>query len=154
MMKVEKPELVNALAILLSDKVTFSFMLQGGHWNVTGPDFHQYHGFFGMIYGDVEGAIDPLAENIRKMGAMAPSKLSDFARMTNISETSCEGDPQKILKSLYDANEVIIGDVNDAFMIASNLNEQGIADFLVGRDDMHKKWRWQISASMGQGLSF
>lgn len=145
---VQKPELVNALATVLSDAAVFSFMLQGAHWNVTGPDFHQYHNFFAMIYEDVEDSIDPTAENIRKLGSMAPSKLSDFMRLTKITETDCQGDPQHMMKSLYAANNVMIEDINAAFAIANAFGEQGVADFMASRDDMHKKWRWQLEASM------
>jgi len=145
---VKSPELVNALAVVLSDTVTFTFMLSGAHWNVTGSDFSQYHDFFGEIYKDVQGAIDPTAENIRKLGAMAPSKLTDFVAMSRIVPRDCMGPVQKTLGDLIVANSVVIDGVGECLAIADACNEQGIADFLAGRDDMHKKWGWQLSASL------
>lgn len=32
-------------------------------------------------------------------------------------------------------------------LAATDANEQGIANFLAERDDMHKKWRWQLEAT-------
>lgn len=147
-MHVSKPELVNALATVLSDSVVLSYKLQGAHWNVVGADFHQNHEFFAMIYADIDGSIDPTAENIRKLGALAPSNLSDFLRITNISESATGNSFQELLKDCYEALEVSITDVNIAFDIASSAREQGIADFLAARDDMLKKWRWQMLSSM------
>jgi len=46
-----------------------------------GPDFHQYHSFFAMIYEDVASAIDPLAENMRKLGALAPRGITELAAL-------------------------------------------------------------------------
>lgn len=147
---VDKSPLIDAMATVLGDSIVFLYKLQGAHWNVVGPDFHQYHsGFFSMIYEDVEDAIDPAAENIRKLGAFAPSRLQDFARLSNISDDEFTGFyPKDLLQDLYYANEILIKDIERAFALADGLNEQGVADFLAGRDDMHKKWRWQIESSL------
>ena len=147
-MNVAKPELVNALATLLSDNVVIKYLFQSSHWNITGQDFHQYHDFFGALYADVEGAIDVVAEDIRKLGAPAPAMLSDFLRLTNIPEKPCGSSVQELLLACYEANEIIISDINDTFNIANSMNEQGIADDMAARDSIHKKWRWMMKASL------
>ena len=150
-MQPNKPELINALATVLSDFVVLSYKLQSAHWNVVGADFHQNHSFFAMIYGDVDGAVDPTAENIRKLGAPAPGTLGDFLRLSNIQESTPGNSFQELLADCYEANEIAISDINYAFQVATSTDEQGIADFLASRDDMHKKWRWQMSASFDNG---
>jgi DNA-binding ferritin-like protein len=50
-------------------------------------------------------------------------------------------------KALLTINEGLIKSVNLAFKAANDANEQGIANFLAERDDMHKKWAWQLKAS-------
>lgn len=145
-------ELVDCLAEVLADAVVLSFKAQGHHWNVMGPDFTEYHMFFGAIYEDVYSMIDPTAENIRKMGGLAPYRLRDFARATGINDAQCGTDPRAMCHDLYVANDVIIASINRAFECASDANEQGIADFLASRDDIHKKWRWQLRAHMGNEM--
>lgn len=147
-MRVEKPALVNALAVVLGDAAVLSYKILGAHWNVIGPDFHQNHAFFQMLYEDVESSIDPLAENIRKMGAPAPFRLSDLGALSRIKETTPPPEFMQLCLDIFDANEIIISDIAEAFSVATQMNEQGIADFLASRDDMHKKWRWQLSASL------
>lgn len=147
-MNVSKPELVNALATLLSDSVVIKYIFQGAHWNVTGQDFAQYHTMFGTFYEDVDDAIDIIAEDIRKLDAPAPSNLSDFLRLTNIPETSSKTSVQDLLKICYESNEIIITDINQAFSVADAVDEQGIADDLAARDAVHKKWRWMMKASL------
>jgi len=144
----EGGNLVECLAEALGNSAAMSHKVQGHHWNVMGPDFHEYHSFFAMIYEDVASAIDPLAENMRKLGALAPRGISELAALSSIEDMECGVDAQKMLVDLYSANEVVIESINEAFACASAANEQGIADFLAGRDDMHKKWRWQIGAMM------
>jgi starvation-inducible DNA-binding protein len=60
--------LTDSLKTVLSDAVTMYFTAHGFHWNVEGQDFSQYHDLFADIYEDVYSSIDPLAEDIRKLG--------------------------------------------------------------------------------------
>lgn len=154
-MRIDKPELVNALATVLSDSVVLSYKLQGAHWNVVGPDFNEYHDFFAKIYEDVDGAIDATAENIRKLGANAPSRLIDFARLATVdADSEPNNTPSALLSDIHAALEATIASTNYAFKMADSFDEQGIADFLAGRDDMLKKWRWQVAASLHNGESY
>ena len=151
-MDVQKPELVNALAIALSDSIVLSLKVQGAHWNVMGPDFAQYHEFFQEIYEDVYSAVDPLAENMRKLGATAPSKLVEFARLTNVEDTEVGCMCGQLAKDIEIANSVVLEHMKKTFKVADMFDEQGIADFIAGRIDMHHKWDWQLKATTTQGF--
>ena len=151
-MDVQKPELVNALAIALSDSIVFSLKVQGAHWNVMGPDFAQYHEFFQEIYEDAYSAVDPLAENMRKLGATAPSKLVEFARLTNVEDTEVGCMCIELTKDIQIANAVVLEHLKKTFKVADMFDEQGIADFIAGRIDMHHKWDWQLKATTTQGF--
>jgi starvation-inducible DNA-binding protein len=144
-----KQQLAQALAVLLSDTVTFKFLAHGYHWNVRGKDFPQFHDKFAEIYEEADGALDPLAENIRKLGFDAPFLLTDFAMLTSIEPIPVSADPIDMSAALYKANAQIIACVRDTFVIANALNEQGIANFLAERDDVHNKWAWQLGTIIG-----
>lgn len=141
--------LVDSMRVLLADVVTFSYMLQGAHWNVVGRSFHQDHTFFQMLYEDIEGSIDPLAENIRKAGGLAPSGLSDFQALRTIEDGPRSGDGTVFMSALLEANTVLIRSLTTLFEVADGENQQGIADFAAGRVDMHQKWDWQLRAHLG-----
>lgn len=140
-------ELIKSLKVLMSDVVTFYFMAHGYHWNVEGPDFSQYHGLFEDIYTDAYGSLDAIAENVRKLDDYAPFSLKKFSELTTVTFKDVEPTPKAMAKALLSANEEVIKTLNDAFKKASKADEQGIADFLAGRIDMHKKWAWQLRAS-------
>jgi starvation-inducible DNA-binding protein len=144
-----KQDLAQMLAVLLSDTVTFKFLAHGYHWNVRGKDFPQFHDKFAEIYEDADDAIDPMAENIRKLGFDAPFLLTDYASLTGIQAIPVSADPVDMSASLYQANAYIIGALRVAFDVATALNEQGIANFLADRDDNHNKWAWQLGTIIG-----
>lgn len=143
-------ELAEKLAHLLADTVTAKFILQGYHWNVLGPDFGEFHEFFGMLYEDVDGAIDDTAENILKVGFPAPYLLQDYAELSCIQEERLDGTSTTfMLQSALRVNDKMIACLHSAGELAEKCREFGLMDFLAGREDMHKKWNWQIKAFLG-----
>ena len=141
-------ELANCLKVVLADHYALYFKAQGYHWNVEGIDFSQYHDLFSSVYEDAIGAVDGIAENIRKLDAYAPFKMSRFAELATVAETEVGSDPRTMAADLIVALEAVIADNLVAFECASRVNEQGIADDLAARDGMLKKWRWQLRSSL------
>lgn len=149
-MHTPNPELAEKLAHLLADTVTARFILQGYHWNVLGPDFGEFHEFFGMLYEDVDSAIDDTAENILKVGFPAPYLLQDYTDLSCIKEERLDGTSITfMLQSALRVNEKMIDCLHGAGELAEKCREFGLMDFLAGREDMHKKWSWQIKAFLG-----
>jgi starvation-inducible DNA-binding protein len=143
-------DLAQKLAGVLSDTVSAKFILHGYHWNVLGPDFGEYHEFFGTLYSDVDGSIDPLAENILKLGYPAPYLLADFLEMSSINEERLDGtSSQFLLQSALRIMESLENSHTEAFHIAEAHDKQGLMDFLAGRIDMYARWVWQIKAFLG-----
>jgi uncharacterized protein len=148
-----KQDLEMRLRDLLGDVVTFKFLAHGFHWNVRGINFAQYHEFFGEIYEDADGSIDPIAENIRKLNFDAPFRLQDFIESADEIEPTDSSDPLEMCRSLYMANEDVRESIVHALACANELAEQGIVNFLAERQDMHSKWQWQLRAIVGDSFA-
>lgn len=140
-------ELTTALKTLLADVVSVYFQAHGYHWNVEGQDFSQYHALFGTIAEDIIGSIDPIAENVRKLDDYAPFMLTKLADLTTIEYKSVKPEPKAMAEALLKSNDQLIKSLNDVFSKANKANEQGIANFISERIDMHQKWAWQLKAS-------
>ena len=141
-------KLVDALKVLLADVVTEYFTAHGFHWNVEGIEFSQYHDLFEEIYSDIYGSIDPIAENIRKMDAYAPYTLTDFIKNRTIQPAGVSPIPETMVQELLKLNDGVLKSLNTAFKAATAADEQGIANFIAERIDMHEKWRWQLRVSV------
>lgn len=141
-------KLINSLKVLMSDVVTMYFVAHGYHWNVEGQDFSQYHALFEDIYSDVYSSIDPIAENLRKLDAYAPFTLSKFTELRTVESSEVKAEPRAMAKALIKVNDGVLSSLNSTFKIANeDANEQGIANFIAERIDMHQKWAWQLKAS-------
>lgn len=147
----ETPDLAEELNELLSDVFAFYFKAHSAHWNVTGPDFAEYHALFADIYDDVYDSIDPLAENVRKLGKPT---FTNLAQLALASEFAVAGvvttDARELAKDLRDTNALLLEEIAEALVCAGMHNQQGIFNFLADRQDAHQKWAWQLSASIGE----
>jgi hypothetical protein len=144
------PDLNEELAELLADVVSFYFRAHGAHWNVKGSDFSEYHKLFLKIYEDVYESIDPIAENLRKLGSLAPFTLPAFIALRCLEDAPTTlQDPIALAMDLLTANDMILDELSDAFDCATAYNQQGVANFLAGRIDQHQFWKWQLTASLG-----
>ena len=141
-------ELVSALKVTLANAYAIYFKGHGYHWNVEGSDFKEYHLLFEDIYSDVYESVDPTAEYIRALQAYAPFKMSRFLELTNVPETEIGPGPASMSADLLVSIEIAVVDNLKAFGIAQASNEQGIANFLAERDDLYKKWAWQLRSSL------
>lgn len=144
----EQQSVIDALNQVLGDVALMYFHAHGYHWNVQGQDFSQYHALFASIYEDVYESIDPIAENILKLGGEAPRSLTDIlnnASMNDQAETS--NTPDALAADLAVDNDGVIASLNELFTVANAVNEQGVANFAAERIDQHQKWGWQLKAS-------
>jgi len=146
----DKAPLTGALYTLLAEATAFYLKAHGAHWNVVGEEFAQYHDLFEEIYEDVHESLDPIAENLRKLNSAAPFELRDLARMTNEAPQAEGYEAEALASNLYAANESLLENIMVAFGAATDANQQGIANFLAERQDMHQKWSWQLRASLAE----
>ena len=145
--KEENP-LIKQLQQLLADVSLFYHTVHEFHWNVTGVDFYQYHKFYDEIVSDVYESIDPIAENIRKLGGYTRYKMSDLTHLANLSEVAGEStDAKTLTNELVQLNSKLITTLMRTFDLANKLNQQGVANFIAERIDMHQKWNWFLKSS-------
>lgn len=137
--------LASGLTAYLSDAFAFYLKAHTAHWNVVGSDFTEYHALFGAIYEDVWGAVDDIAENIRKLGAPVPL---DTDTLVSALPAAPDTDPKALAMDLVRYNAALIEEIKDLFDVATEARSQGIANFLADRQDMHEKWQWQLTSSL------
>ena len=142
-------ELLLALKSWQANTVVLYSTAQGFHWNVEGALFSQYHDFFGEIYADIYGTIDPIAEYQRKMQAQAPFTLSEMVSLNTYGDVSSPSNSPLIMSQiLLLMIEKMIVEVKDLFDLASRSREQGLANFAADRQDKLQEWAWQLRSSI------
>jgi starvation-inducible DNA-binding protein len=144
--------LQDTMKTILANTVVLKYKAQGYHWNVKGMFFPQLHEFFGELYEDFEGAIDPTAEEIRTLGIDAPAGLSEFVGLRTIADGTATT-PIDMVMDLYQSNAEMINLLTRAFDESNAVKKYGMNDFLGGRIDAHEKHAWMLrSIASGVGV--
>jgi starvation-inducible DNA-binding protein len=137
-------ELEIAAKIALANSFVLYFKAQSYHWNVEGMFFSQFHDFFGELYEEVYGAVDPLAEEIRACGYYAPRSLNDIYGFKTVTDVNEATNVNEMLMDLTNANATTLESLNKLFDILNAQKKQGFADFVAGRIDAHEKHGWML----------
>jgi starvation-inducible DNA-binding protein len=142
-------ELIAAVRLALGNTFFMYYKTHAYHWNVEGIEFSQYHDFFGDLYEELYGAVDPTAENLRKLDVYAPISIMELYNYKTVTEDSVM--PVLLvdmLSNLIAANNETFNAFSKVFDLATAQKEQGLANFAADRMDAHRKHGWMLRASL------
>lgn len=97
---------------------------QLAHWNITGPEFPQYHELFARIYDMADANIDPMAEQARGSGIEIPAKI--FHDVPEIEWSS----GKELVEELYKVVEELCEALDKLHKDADNESEYGILNIV------------------------
>jgi starvation-inducible DNA-binding protein len=143
---MDKAQLINEMKRLLANTFALYLKAQNYHWNVTGPNFAQYHTFFGDIYEEVHGSIDTTAEEIRKLGSFAPGSLSRFSELKDIEDETTIPESAIMFARLARDNDIVIQNLYNARKIAEEIEAAGTLDYIEARIGVHEKHAWMLKS--------
>jgi starvation-inducible DNA-binding protein len=141
-------KLQNALEIAFASEFSFYLKAHNYHWNVTGPMFPQLHDLFGKIYEEVYGSIDTFAEEIRVTGTFVPASYTRFSMLSQIDDETDIPQDRDMIGELLSDSERMSKLLKLTFDMATAAGEEGLADFLAGRMDAHKKHSWMLRSTL------
>jgi len=139
-------ELIDQMKVVQATAFSLYLKAHNYHWNVTGPNFLEYHSFFGDFYDAVWNSVDGYAEHTRTLDAYVPGSLSRFSELTSIEDETGIIAAEAMFRNLYNDNETLIGELNSAHELAAAEKRYGLVNFIEDRLDFHAKMHWQIRA--------
>lgn len=142
-------KLIQAMKIAFASEFNFYLRTHACHWNVQGADFSQYHKLFGKIYKEVYDAIDPFAENIRKLDTIVDVDSINQRSMVNLPDMEDNlAEPASMVEMLLGDNERLTKLFGMVYQLAEENREFGLANFLADRQDAHRKHGWMLRSSI------
>lgn len=138
------------LALKRAFATTYAFLVKAEnfHWNVTGPNFMQYHELFGKIYDEVDDELDDFAERVRAVRCYVPASFSQLSEHSTIVDTLEVLPPAEMVRTLYVDNGKIHAALMQAYSLAESEGEHGLGAFLSERIDAHRKHGWMLYSTM------
>jgi len=136
--------LADSLKHLLANSYAFVIKAQQFHWNVEGPNFPQYHEFFGNLYGEVYASLDKTAEYIRTLDAYTPGSMERFVELSQIQGQTMIPRAELMFAEIQQDNDIVIGCLQECMQHAKKEGNYGIENYIAERLDAHHKHGWMI----------
>lgn len=143
---MENTELVEKLKVVLATAFSLYLKAHNYHWNVTGPNFGEYHNFFSDYYTAVHASIDLYAEHIRMLGAYSPGSLKRFSELTLISDEVAIPSAKFMFVRLAADNLLFLNELRSLANAADEMNERGLVATLETQIQYHEKMQWMMTA--------
>ena len=132
------------------------YRTHAAHVNVVGRNFTSDHQLLDMIYSDLQGEIDVIAELLRTINQEMPETLAETLdnSMINDEEIRDFGTGIGYLTAVYDMLEVLIEahlDLEDETNKDREYNH--LANYAQDRVKKLQKFRWQLRATIEPRIS-
>lgn len=139
-------KLIESMKVLLADTFAFRLKTQFYHWNISGPNFIEYHRFLGDLYEEADSSIDTIAEHIRSLGAFAPGSFKRYLELSTIKDEDTIPEAIVMLRKLSDDNKLLHTSLTVAHTAAEQEKQLGILNFLEGLIDANEKTQWLLNS--------
>jgi len=143
---MDKDQLVSQMKVILATSFSLYLKAHNYHWNVMGPNFGQYHDFFGDLYEELHGSIDTTAEEIRNLGGFAPGSLARYLELSRIEDESMVPEPFTMFRRLASDNDTLIDLLYLARKTADEIDAFGTVNYLEDRISTHEKHAWMLKS--------
>lgn len=139
-------ELVEKMKVVLASSFSLYLKAHYFHWNVEGPNFPQYHSFFGDFYEEVFGSIDTTAEELRTLGAYAPGSFKRFSELSVVEDETNVPDAIRMARILQMDNKLLIDELMKTRDLAEKNKVYGLVNYIEDRLDKHSKHDWMLKS--------
>lgn len=134
------------IADVLADTYRLIFKTHAYHWNVTGPAFYSIHKLTEEQYEDMFAAADILAERIRALGVLAPTRMSDIMARSRVEDLDAPPSAGDMVADLASDHEALAHRFHALIQMVDGRNDPVTEDLATERSSFHEKAAWMLKA--------
>jgi starvation-inducible DNA-binding protein len=132
-----------AMNAILVDVFALYLKTKNFHWHVSGPHFHDYHLMMDDQAEQLFAMTDPIAERIRKVGAMTLRSIGHIARTQRIRDNDADYvDPTDMLAELCEDNQALAGWLREAHDVCNEHRDIATASLIETWIDETERRTW------------
>ena len=151
MTKTEQKLSQTVLNEILANESVLLFQTLNYHWNLTGPEFHDYHLLFDKQYNQLFENMDKLAERVRAVGGFALGTMKDMTKTATLKEDATIPKPKQMVSNLLKHYEILIEQIRQAIVsLDKKSTDFGTVNFLEELIMQHEKTAWMLRSLTGK----
>ncbi|MCB4454801.1 Dps family protein [Leisingera sp. McT4-56] len=138
--------IAEGLADVLADTYRLVFKTHACHWNVEGPAFYSMHKLTEEQYENMFTAADLLAERIRALGHLAPSRMDEVLNRSKIEDPDGDLNAGQMAQDLAASHERIAHRLHALAEVAGRRRDIVTEDLATARSAFHEQAAWMLRA--------
>jgi len=144
---VRDPEAIaDGLADVLADTYRLIFKTHAYHWNVTGPTFYSVHKLTEEQYENMFTAADELAERIRALGQLAPTRMDDIMARSRIEDLEVTPSAGEMIEDLASDHQNLAHRLHALVELVEARKDPVTEDLATERSAFHEEAAWMLRA--------
>jgi starvation-inducible DNA-binding protein len=141
-----------ALNGLLADVFALYVKTKNFHWHVSGPHFRDYHLLFDEHADEIFAMADPIAERVRKLGAVTIRSIAHIARTQRITDNDAAYvDPLDMLAELREDNLTLTKRLRTTHDLCDEHRDVSSASLIENWIDETEKRTWFLYETARRG---
>lgn len=138
--------MINSMENVLADTYALYLKAQNYHWNITGPNFRDYHILLQDTYEALALAVDEIAEQIRIIGRPVPATFDFMKSKTCLKDADCTLTAKDMMGDLLASHQQVLKTIEKSIEEARKANDVGTEDLLIERVRYHTKAIWFLKS--------
>jgi starvation-inducible DNA-binding protein len=124
-------DIAAAMNGILADVFALYLKTKNFHWHMSGPHFRDYHLLLDEHAGQLYAMTDPIAERIRKVGALTLKSIGHVARTQRVLDNDAEYvEPQDMLAELREDNKEFAARLREAHNVCDEHHDSATAGLI------------------------
>lgn len=128
---------------ILADVFALYLKTKNFHWHVSGAHFHDYHHMMDDQADQLFAMTNPIAERIRKIGAMTLRSIGHIARVQRVLDNDADYvEPKDMLAELCEDNQALAGRLREAHDVCDEQRDIATASLIETWIDETERRTW------------
>jgi len=144
--KKDTSDIIEQINLLIASSHVHYQKLRNFHWNVTGRDFFDLHEKFEELYNFTKINIDDLAERVRVFGAVPMATLSEYLRVSKVSEPAELLTPEAMVDEVLTDFEILLSQMINVLETANDLGDVSTTDLVNKMVKKTEKYYWMLTS--------
>lgn len=154
MNKKEQSISIDVLQKLMANHAVILFQTLNYHWNLVGPQFHDYHILFDKQYRQLFEDLDLLAERIRAVDGRALGSMAAILQLATLKEdTGKIPNPTQMVAKLFQQYEYYVEQIRESIeILEKDTSDFGTKKMLEDLIERYEKVAWMLRSLLGKTL--
>ena len=147
-------DISGAMNAVLADVFALYLKTKNFHWHLSGPHFRDYHLMFDEQASQIFAMTDPIAERVRKIGALTIKSIGHISKLQRIADNEADYvEPEDMLAELCEDNKTFAARLREVHNVCSEHRDFATASLIEIWIDETERRTWFLFEASGREMT-